>query len=124
MARYIKCSSDRDSLIDYIDENYNTEDNYEMLDTAWSKLFPSVSQDDDDPDEGMYANLSTSQLIKLKDYLDNSSGYASGGFSYEFNESEVNVLIEAMENFSNPAFTKDREMSRIAKRILNKLTNE
>lgn len=124
MARYIKCSSDRNSLMDYIDENYNTEDNYEMLEDAWSKLFPSVSQDDDDPDEGMYANLSTSQLIKLKDYLDNSSGYASGGFSYEFNESEVNVLIEAMKNFSNPAFTKDREMSRIAKRILNKLTNE
>ena len=124
MARYIKCSSDRDSLIDYIDENYNTEDNYEILEDAWSKLFPSVSQDDDDPDEGMYANLSTSQLIKLKNYLDDSSGYSSGRFSYEFNESEVNVLIEAMENFSNPAFTKDREMSRIAKRILNKLTNE
>ena len=124
MARYIKCSSDRDSLIDYIDENYNTEDNYEMLEDAWSKLFPSVSQDDDDPDEGMYANLSTSQLIKLKNYLAEASGYASGGFSYEFNESEVNVLIEAMKNFSNPAFTKDREMSRIAKRILNKLTNE
>lgn len=92
-----------------------------MLDDAWSKLFPSVSQDDDDPDEGMYANLSTSQLTKLKDYLDDSSGYSSGGFSYEFNESEVNVLIEAMENFSNPAFTKDREMSRVAKRILDKL---
>lgn len=121
MARYIKCSSDRDSLIDYIDENYNTEDNYEMLDTAWSKLFPSVSQDDSDPDEGMYANLSTSQLMKLKDHLDGKSGYSSGGFSYEFNESEVNVLIEAMENFSNPAFTKNREMSRVAKRILDKL---
>lgn len=121
MARYIRCSSDRNSLIDYIDENYNTEDTYEMLDDAWSKLFPSVSQDDNDPDEGMYANLSTSQLTKLKDYLDDSSGYSSGGFSYEFNESEVNVLIEAMENFSNPAFTKDREMSRVAKRILDKL---
>lgn len=121
MAKYIRCSYDRNSLIDYIDENYNTEDTYEMLDDAWSKLFPSVSQDDDDPDEGMYANLSTSQLTKLKDYLDDSSGYSSGGFSYEFNESEVNVLIEAMENFSNPAFTKDREMSRVAKRILDKL---
>ena len=124
MARYVRCSSDRNSLIDYIDENYNTEDTYEMLDTAWNKLFPSVSQDDSDPDEGMYANLSTSQLTKLKDYLDGSYGYSSGGFSYEFNESEVNVLIEAMENFSNPAFTKDREMSRVAKRILNKLINE
>ena len=124
MERYIRCSSDRNSLIDYIDENYNTEDTYEMLDTAWNKLFPSVSQDDSDPDEGMYANLSTSQLTKLKDYLDGSYGYSSGGFSYEFNESEVNVLIEAMENFSNPAFTKDREMSRVAKRILNKLINE
>lgn len=121
MARYIKCSSNRHSIIDYIDENYNTEDTYEMLDTAWGNLFPSVSQDDSDPDEGMYANLSTSQLIELKDYLDGASGYSSGGFSYEFNESEVNVLIEAMENFSDPAFTKDREMSRVAKRILNKL---
>ena len=121
MARYVRCSSDRNSLIDYIDENYNTEDTYEMLDTAWGNLFPSVSQDDSDPDEGMYANLSTSQLIELKDYLDGASGYSSGGFSYEFNESEVNVLIEAMENFSNPAFTKDREMSRVAKRILDKL---
>lgn len=121
MARYIRCSSDRNSLIDYIDENYNTEDTYEMLDAAWDNLFPSVSQDDSDPDEGMYANLSTSQLSELKDYLDGASGYSSGGFSYEFNESEVNVLIEAMENFSNPAFTKDRELSRIAKRILDKL---
>lgn len=124
MLKYIKCSSYRNSLIDYIEENYNTEANYEILEDAWSKLFPSVSQDDDDPDEGMYANLSTYQLMKLKDHLDDSSGYASGGFSYEFNELEVNVLIEAMKNFSNPAFTKDREMSRIAKRILNKLTNK
>lgn len=124
MLRYIKCSSDRNSLIDYIDENYNTQYTYKMLDTAWRELFPSVSQDDSDPDEGMYANLSTSQLMKLKNYLDDSSGYSSGGFSYEFNASEVNVLIEAMKNFSNPAFTKDREMSLIAKRILNKLTNE
>ena len=124
MARYIRCSSNRNSLIDYIDENYNTEDTYEMLDAAWGNLFPSVSQDDSDPDEGMYANLSTSQLSELKDYLDGASGYSSGGFSYEFNESEVNVLIEAMENFSNPAFTKDRELSRIARRILNKLTSK
>ena len=34
MTRYIKCSSDRDSLIDYIDENYNTQYTYKMLDTA------------------------------------------------------------------------------------------
>lgn len=121
MANYIKCSSSRNSIIEYIEENYNTEDTYEMLDAAWDNLFPSVSQDDSDPDEGMYANLSTSQLSELKDYLDGASGYSSGGFSYEFNESEVNVLIEAMNDFSNPAFTKDREMSRVAKRILNKL---
>lgn len=122
MSRYIRCSSDRDSIIDYIDYNYNTMDNYEMLDDAWSKLFPSISQNDEDPDEGMYANLSTSQLMQLKDYLDGDSSYSSSyGFSYEFNESEVNVLIDAMNNYSNPAFTKDREMSKIAKRILDKL---
>lgn len=57
MAKYIRCSYDRNSLIDYIDENYNTEDNYEVLDNAWSTLFPSVSQDDSDPDEGMQTCL-------------------------------------------------------------------
>ena len=124
MAKYIRCSYDRNSLIDYIDENYNTEDNYEVLDNAWSTLFPSVSQDDSDPDEGMYANLSTSELQRLKTYLDGGQGEYSGGFTFEFDGNELNVLIEAMENFSQPSFTKDREMSRIARRILNKLTNK
>lgn len=124
MAKYIRCSYDRNSLIDYIDENYNTEDNYEVLDNAWSTLFPSVSQDDSDPDEGMYANLSTSELQKLKTYLDGGQDEYSGGFTFEFDGNELNVLIEAMENFSQPSFTKDREMSRIARRILNKLTSK
>lgn len=119
--KYVKSSTDRDSLIDYIDENYNTEDNYELLDSVWSDLFPSISQDDDDPYEGMYANLSTSQLAKLKDRLDSDSGVFDNLHSYEFNQSEVEVLIEAMNNFSDPRFTKDRETSRIAKRILSKL---
>lgn len=124
MAKYIRCNYDRNSLIDYIDENYNTEDNYEVLDNAWSTLFPSVSQDDSDPDEGMYANLSTSELQRLKTYLDGRQDEYSGGFTFEFDGNELNVLIEAMENFSQPSFTKDREMSRIAKRILNKLTSK
>lgn len=124
MAKYIRCSYDRNSLIDYIDENYNTEDNYEVLDNAWSTLFPSVSQDDSDPDEGMYANLSTSELQKLKTYLDGGQDGYSGGFTFEFDGNELSVLIEAMENFSQPSFTKDREMSRIARRILNKLTSK
>lgn len=122
--KYIRCSYDRNSLIDYIDENYNTEDNYEVLDNAWSTLFPSVSQDDSDPDEGMYANLSTSELQRLKTYLDGGQDEYSGGFTFEFDGNELNVLIEAMENFSQPSFTKDREMSRIARRILNKLTSK
>lgn len=124
MAKYIRCNYDRNSLIDYIDENYNTEDNYEVLDNAWSTLFPSVSQDDSDPDEGMYANLSTSELQRLKTYLDGRQDEYSGGFTFEFDGNELNVLIEAMENFSQPSFTKDREMSRIARRILNKLTSK
>lgn len=122
--KYIRCSYDRNSLIDYIDENYNTEDNYEVLDNAWSTLFPSVSQDDSDSDEGMYANLSTSELQRLKTYLDGGQDEYSGGFTFEFDGNELNVLIEAMENFSQPSFTKDREMSRIARRILNKLTSK
>lgn len=124
MTKYIRCSSDRNSLIDYIDENYNTADNYEVLDNAWSTLFPSVSQDDSDPNEGMYANLSTSELQRLKTYLDGRQDEYSGRFTFEFDGNELNVLIEAMENFSQPSFTKDREMSRIARRILNKLTSK
>lgn len=87
-------------------------------------VIPSVSQDDSDPDEGMYANLSTSELQRLKTYLDGGQDEYSGGFTFEFDRNELNVLIEAMENFSQPSFTKDREMSRIARRILNKLTSK
>jgi hypothetical protein len=124
MLQYIKCSSDRESLINYIDGVYNTYDRCDELENALNKLFPNVAIDDDDPDEGMYANLSTSELQKLKAYLDSVQGEYSGGFTFEFDGNELNVLIEAMENFSQPSFTKDREMSRIARRILNKLTHK
>lgn len=124
MLQYIKCSSDRDSLINYIDGVYNTYDRCDELENALNKLFPNVVIDDNDPDEGMYANLSTSELQKLKAYLDSGQGEYSGGFTFEFDGNELNVLIEAMENFSQPSFTKDREMSRIARRILNKLTHK
>lgn len=74
MLQYIKCSSDRESLINYIDGVYNTYDRCDELENALNKLFPNVAIDDDDPDEGMYANLSTSELQKLKAYLDSGQG--------------------------------------------------
>lgn len=120
-TKYIRAS--RSSLIDYIDENYNTEDNYEELNSALTKLFniDVDTLDDSDLDEGMYAHLSDEQLKQLKDYLDNPRDQSLQ--SYSFTSEEVSVLIEAMQNFSEPSFTKDRKMSAVARKILKKLSN-
>ena len=59
--------------------------------------------------------ITISELQRLKTYLDGGQDEYSGGFTFEFDGNELNVLIEAMENFSQPSFTKDREMSRIAR---------
>ena len=124
MLKYIRCSSDRESLIDYIDSVYNTSDRWDELENAMKKLFPNTDIDDNDPDEGMYANFSTSELQKLKAYLDRGQGDYAEGFTFEFDRKELNVLIKAMEDFSQPFFTKDTEMSIIARRILNKLKHQ
>ena len=122
--RYIAAST-RTDIIDYIEDNYNTAEGWEELEDAISELFgDGVLDDDSDEDEGFYANLSDSELKKLKNHLDSNKEAAYGpGKSYSFNSKELNVLVEAMRDFSNPSFTKDRQMSLVAKQILKKLTN-
>lgn len=74
--------------------------------------------DDSDPDEGFYKNITTSQLQQVYDIL---TGADARSFNLSLNKSELYVLIDAMQNYSNPSFTKDREMSATAKVILNRL---
>jgi len=72
-------SMDRDSLINYIDNTYNTNEvtadflEQTMIDMFEDKLFNADGEWDDRGPDGMYSNLSTSDLVKLKDILDNSN---------------------------------------------------
>lgn len=77
--------------------------------------------DDSDPNEGFYAEISTPDLREIKRRIDESKFDDQDTFDITFTAKELSILRNAMEDYSNPAFTKDREMSRVARGILNKL---
>lgn len=123
MKRYIKASSgmSRNALIDALEE-FNTAEDYERLEAVLTKVSGRDLEylDDSDPDEGMYASFPTDMLERAYKMLTGDDAGATN-FTLDLTEAEFNVVYEAMENFSDPAFTKDREMSRIAKQVLRKL---
>lgn len=114
----------RSELIDYIDDIYNTVDDYEAIEDIIVDVLDLDDIDqlsDDDPDEGMFAEVSTSDLLEIKRRIDESRSSDQTTFDIALTAKELSILRDAMEDYSNPAFTKDREMSRVAKGILNKL---
>lgn len=125
MVRKLNENMSRSQLIDTIDDIYSY-DTDGKVDNALSKVLNvSVDKlgnylDDSDPDEGFYSNITTSQLQQVYDIL---TGADLQAFNLSLNKSELYVLIDAMQNYSDPSFTKDREMSATAKVILYKLRN-
>lgn len=109
----------RDAMIDYIEDNYNTDVNFEKLYQVMEDMFGRV---DDTGDEGIYTDLSDSDLSDLIDEMDSifKSNY-NPIISIQLTAKELQVLKKAMEDYSDPAFTKDFDMSRIARNILRKL---
>lgn len=112
----------RPQLIDAIEDKYSSNE-YEV-DKALSKVLGVPKDeldsylDDSDPTEGFYSNLTTSQLQQVYDIITNAG---SRSFNLSLNKSELYVLIDAMQNYSDPSFTKDRDMSFTAKDILRRL---
>ena len=122
MIRKLNENMNRSQLIDAIDNIYSYDDG--KVDNAISKVLNvpvdklDVYLDDSDSSEGFYSILTTSQLQQVYDIITDA---ASRSFNLSLNKSELYVLIDAMQNYSDPSFTKDREMSNTAKTILNRL---
>ena len=143
MIRIIKESNNlksRDNLIDEIDKYYNKpgyigdlSQNYKGTNMEWyefvekeiEKITGKSVEDlpDDDPDEGFYSNLSTSELIAVLNDINNviDNLTKDNKTIIELTTQELNLIKTAMEMWSNTSFSKSREESDIAKDILNKL---
>ena len=130
----------RDELINKIDQYYNKSgyigdlsQNYKGLDMEWyefvekeiDKITGKSAKDlpDDDPDEGFYSNLSTSELTAVLNDIDITIDELTkdNKTTIELTNQELNLIKTAMEMWSNTSFSKSREESDIAKDILNKL---
>ena len=143
MIRIIKESTNnlsRDDLIDEIDKYYNKpgyigdlSQNYKGTNMEWyefvekeiEKITGKSAEDlpDDDPDEGFYSNLSTSELIAVLNDINNviDNLTKDNKTTIELTNRELNLIKTVMEMWSNTSFSKSREESDIAKDILNKL---
>ena len=130
----------RDELINEIDQYYNKSgyigdlsQNYKGTNMEWyefvekeiEKITGKSAEDlpDDDPDEGFYSNLSTSELIAVLNDINNviDNLTKDNKTIIELTTQELNLIKTAMEMWSNTSFSKSREESDIAKDILNKL---
>lgn len=123
-------ATDRNSLIDYIDEYYNTEDNWELLDSTMRKLFgakilsPNGDDIDDNGPEGIYSNLSNSDLVQLADKLDQLVEGDTFPVDLNLTPSQLLTLKKVLSDYSDITFTKDRQMSKDAAIILQQLLKE
>ena len=130
----------RDELINEIEKYYNKpgyigdlSQNYKGPNMEWyefvekeiKKVTGKSIEDlpDDDPDEGFYSNLSTSELIAVLNDINNviDNLTKDNKTIIELTTQELNLIKTAMEMWSNTSFSKSREESDIAKDILNKL---
>lgn len=120
-----KLNSSRASLIDQLNEVYES-DAYEDVESALAQAagFSESEMEhlsDADEDEGFYANFTTQQLEKALDIL--NGNVSESDAKLPLTVAEIQVLKRAMEDYSQPSFTKDREMSRVATQILKKLNS-
>lgn len=111
----------RDMIIDRL-EDYNTDADYEKLDSAIEQVTGQDPEfiDDSDEDEGMYANFSTEELQEILDVLE---GKRSDSEKYDISDlayAEYALIKEAVKMFSDPAFSRSRRDASIAKHIMNK----
>lgn len=114
----------RSELIDYIDDKYVNVEDYEDIENIILDVLhlDDIEQlDDNDPNEGFYAEISTADLREIKRRIDENELGDQDTFDITLTADELSVLRDAMEAYSDPMFTKDKAMSRVAKNILNKL---
>lgn len=130
----------RDDLINEIERYYNKSgyigdlsQNYKGPNMKWYEFVEKEIKKitgkfvntlpDDDPDEGFYSNLSTSELAEVLDDINNviDNLTKDDKTTIELTTQELNLIKTAMEMWSSPSFSKSREESSIARDILYKL---
>ena len=98
---------------------------YEFVEKVIKKITGKSieSLPDNDPDEGFYSNLSTSELKAVLNDINATIAELTkdNKTTIELTNQELNLIKTAMEMWSNTSFSKSREESDIAKDILNKL---
>lgn len=114
----------RNAMIDKIEEIYKKD--YERVDHAIMQVMMWSPQDledldDSDPNEGFYANFTTSELQQILSILEKEDNEDRYTITLEVTAYEESVLKDAMESYSDPYFTKDRDMSTAARHILQQL---
>lgn len=119
-------ATDRNSLMDYIDETYNTAEDGDfleqtMLDMFGDKLLDADGNWSDEGPDGMYTNLSNSDLVKLADKLDLLTEGGTFEVTLHLTDSQMSTLKKALSDYSDVTFTKDRQMSKDATLILQQL---
>ena len=118
----------RDTLIDNIEEIYSEgRAGLEKVESAIMSVMGWTYQDleqmdDSDPDEGFYANFDTDELQEIYNTIqeDDSDGQKYT-LTLQVTAYEESVLRDALESYSDPSFTKDRDMSNAARHILRQL---
>ena len=118
----------RTQLIDYIDSYYDQD--YEMVERIMENVYgynmnaieQDASHDYNYDTEGFYAAFSDVQLEEIAEELDSYFMNENKlNIELKISEAELKVLIDAMENYSEPSFTKDFMMYKIAQRLLTRL---
>lgn len=121
-----KLNSSRSSIIDEIEKYYN--DDYEIVEQIIEDVTGvNLSNDDvsdDNEEEGFYYNFSTEQLSailrEVQDYFNQEDDKNTIG-TLTITKAEYDVLKDAMENYSDVSFSRDSEMAKTARKLLQKL---
>ena len=102
-SKLTESSMSRREMIDWIDDNYNTDENYEKLRNAISMIgYDADYIDDSDSKEGMYANFSDEELSSiiyiLKAREENSSPRQSSKIKSDFTNMSRKEMIDWLED--------------------------
>lgn len=89
--------ANRTALIDYIDSYYSKD--YLTVENIMQNVLPDDldSYDDSDPKEGFYANMTTSELIKIKQAIQDHFEEPLE-FSIQLSVDEYSSLLELLES--------------------------
>ena len=112
----------RKRLIEFIDDYYTNSEYWEQIEDIIANVagvndFNELS--DEDENEGFYANLTKEQLMDIASIIRDT--FETKDYTLTLSKSELNLLLNAMEAYSDRSFTRDRQASFIASKILDRL---